>query len=92
VGKQVQPLVINIEVPDSVLLERIASRQKAEGRVDDTQEIAKERLKIYQEQTAPLIAFYSSQGILHKVQGNTSIQDVQKQIMDILRKPGSVSK
>lgn len=86
VGKQVKLIAINIEVPDSVLLERIASRQKAEGRADDTQEIAKERLKVYQEQTAPLIAFYESQGILHKVQGNTSVEDVQKQITNILDK------
>lgn len=86
IGNLVKLIAINIEVPDSILLERIASRQKAEGRVDDTQEIAKERLKVYQEQTAPLIAFYGSQGILHKVQGNTSIEDVQKQIMSILNK------
>lgn len=86
IGNLVKLIAINIEVPDSILLERIASRQKAEGRVDDTQEIAKERLKVYQEQTAPLIAFYGSQGILHKVQGNTTIEDVQKQIMSILNK------
>jgi adenylate kinase len=86
VGNQVNLIAINIEVPDSILLERIAWRQKAEGRVDDTQEVAKERLKVYQDQTAPLIAFYESQGILHKVQGNMSVKDVQKQIMNILDK------
>lgn len=85
VGNQVRLIAINIEVPDSVLLQRIESRQKAEGRADDTQEVAKNRLKIYQEQTAPLIAFYGSQGILHTVQGNSSIEDVQKQIMNILK-------
>jgi adenylate kinase len=86
VGNKVTLIAINFEVPDAILLERIASRQKAEGRVDDTQEIAKERLKVYQEQTAPLIAFYKSQGILHTVQGNASVEDVQKQIMSILHK------
>lgn len=86
IGTSVTPVVIYIDVPEKVLLERIASREKLEGRKDDSQEIAKERLKVYEEQTAPLISYYTSKGLLHKVEGNTSIEEVEKQIRTILKK------
>lgn len=87
VGSQVKPIVINLEVPDNILLERIASRQKVEGRADDTQEIAQKRLAVYKEQTAPLISYYQKEGDLHTIQGNAPIEEIKKQILEIVRKP-----
>src|SRR3989339_1230165 len=74
IGTSLKPVVIYIDVPQNLLLERIASREKLEGRLDDSQEIAKQRLKVYEDQTSPPISYYSSQGVLHKVQGNASVE------------------
>jgi adenylate kinase len=84
VKDSVNLVVININVPEEILFARIAERQKIEGRSDDTQEIASERLKVYKTQTLPLIAYYKDKGFYNEVEGNLSIQEVQEQIKKIL--------
>lgn len=84
IGRDVKYTVINIEVPDDVLLQRIAGRQLLEGRADDTQEIARERLNVYKEQTKPLVAYYIKKGVLFEVDGNKDIKSVQDDITNIL--------
>lgn len=49
-------------------------------RSDDTLETAQNRLKVYNDQTEPLIAYYNEQGILKRVQGK---QDIDKVLQDI---------
>jgi adenylate kinase len=84
VKDSVNLIVININVPENILFERINERQKIEGRSDDTQEIASERLKVYKEQTFPLIAYYKDKGIYNEVDGNLSISEVQDAIKKII--------
>lgn len=50
-------------------------------RSDDTLETAQNRLKVYNDQTEPLIAYYSEQGLLKRVQGK---QDIDKVLHDIV--------
>lgn len=71
--------VINLEVPDEVLVDRLASR----GRNDDTKEVIENRLVVYREQTAPVIGFYQSLQKLVLIDGNQVLEDVTK---DIYRK------
>src|SRR5581483_1145740 len=47
-------------------------------RPDDRLEVARRRLDVYSEQTAPLIEFYRHQGILVEINGMQSIEDVLK--------------
>ncbi len=49
-------------------------------RDDDTDETVQKRLKIYQEQTQPLLDFYKNKGILISVNGD---QDIEKVFSDI---------
>jgi adenylate kinase len=77
-------VVILIDVPQDVLLQRIAKRQQNEGRADDTQEIASERLKVYNKQTLPLIAYYKDKGNFYEINGNRGVKEVQKDIKNIL--------
>ncbi|MGB7247387.1 MAG: adenylate kinase [Phormidesmis sp.] len=58
--------VINLEVPDAVLIERMLER----GRNDDTEEVIRNRLDVYRQQTEPLISFYRGQEQLRSVNGN----------------------
>ncbi len=95
--------VLNIQVPEEVLIERVTGRRicrtcgavyhikfkppKQEGicdldggelyqRDDDTEETMRNRLKVYWEQTSPLIDYYRAQGVLVDVDGNQPIEAV----------------
>jgi adenylate kinase len=53
-------------------------------REDDREETVRERFKIYQQQTSPLVDFYRSTNRLHLVDGNSSVDSVTKNILDLL--------
>ena len=44
----------------------------------------KKRLKVYHDQTAPLIAYYKEQGILHEIDGTLGIEGVAKAIAAVI--------
>ncbi len=77
-------LVIRLVVDDSVLLGRMEKRFREEGRKDDNSESFKKRLKTYNEQTAPLLPFYTKQGKLAEVDGLASIEEVASSIAKVL--------
>lgn len=54
-------------------------------RDDDKPETVKNRLRVYQEQTQPLLKFYSERGVLRSVDGTQDMQDVFKAITEILK-------
>jgi adenylate kinase len=68
--------VINLEVPDEVLVVRLLGR----GRKDDTEEVIRRRLEVYREQTAPLIDFYHQRQQLVSVNGNQSMAEVTEEL------------
>lgn len=53
-------------------------------RSDDTLETAQNRLRVYNDQTEPLIAYYSEQGLLRRIQGDQEIETVFHDILDVL--------
>lgn len=53
-------------------------------RDDDRPETVQNRLKVYHDQTQPLIAYYTEKGILRTVDGTMDMQDVFRAITDIL--------
>jgi len=68
--------VIRLKVDDEALVNRIVKRFEQEGRKDDNPESFKIRLGNYNEQTAPLLPFYSKQGKLAEVDGMADIETV----------------
>lgn len=50
-------------------------------RKDDAPDTVRRRLKVYQEQTAPLIAFYQRRKLLRTVNGNLEIKPLQKELL-----------
>lgn len=64
--------VVNFEVPDEVLVTRMLGR----GRADDTEEVIRQRLKVYREQTAPLIEFYNQREKLVSINGDQAMEAV----------------
>lgn len=53
-------------------------------RSDDTKEVVEERLKVYHDQTAPLIDFYRKQNALHSVDSSAPKEAVLEQVLTIL--------
>jgi adenylate kinase len=60
--------------------EEIITRLMARGRADDTEEIIRNRLKVYNDQTAPVRTFYKQDGAFISIDGNKSIDEVYNQI------------
>ncbi len=71
-------LVLLLEVPEDELVERMLGR----GRADDTEEAVRNRLVVYQEQTAPLISYYGDKGLLQPVDGVGDMNTIQQRITD----------
>lgn len=53
-------------------------------REDDKPDTVRQRLAVYQAQTSPLIEFYQARGILKEVNGDQPIDDVSKDIEEIM--------
>lgn len=76
--------VIRLKVDDEALVNRIIKRFEEEGRKDDNPEAFKVRLGNYNEQTAPLLPFYSKQGKLTEIDGMADIESVALSISRVL--------
>jgi len=72
--------VISLDVHDDELISRLLLRAKETNRSDDTEEVIKQRLVVYNSQTKPLIDYYSKQKKLLKIHGIGSIDDIFRNI------------
>ena len=55
-------------------------------REDDNEVTVKKRIETYREQTQPLINYYRERGLLHPVDGNRGIQEIFRDIVEILNR------
>ncbi len=78
--------VVSIEVNDEEIISRILERAKIEGREDDTEDVVRNRLNVYRNQTEPLKDYYKSEGILAEVDGMGTIDEVFDRIKEVLNK------
>ena len=81
---QVSDCVLNLEVPDEVLVERMLERGRKQGRADDTEEVIRRRLEVYRNQTAPLIDFYEQRQQLVSVDGDRSLEEVTSALKQVV--------
>lgn len=84
IGQPVEE-ALQIDVDEEQVVTRIAKRAALEGRSDDTEETVRNRLRIYGEETAPVVDFYAQKGILSRVLGDGSIEDVFQRIRGVLQ-------
>ena len=73
--------VLNLDISDQKILNRLAAR----GREDDKPELIKNRLKVYRNQTEPLLEFYSERSLLETINGDQSETDVSSAIINVLK-------
>jgi len=76
--------VINLNVNEDTLVKRIAGRANEEDRTDDAKETVRNRLKVYEEQTAPLVKYYRKRGGLREVEGEGTIDAIQVRIRQVV--------
>lgn len=72
--------VLLLDVGEEDLVRRLHGRAALEGRSDDTPDAIRTRLKVYQQETAPLIAHYAQRGVVHRVPGTGSIEQISGDI------------
>ena len=72
--------VLNIEVPDGTVVDRLINRH----RTDDAPETIRHRLRIYRKVTAPLVDYYDRAGILKRIDGDGSPEEVTERILTSL--------
>ena len=76
---------LQIDVDIEGVIARIAKRAAEEGRSDDGEETVRHRMEVYAEQTAPVVDYYARQGILSRVLGDGTIDEVFQRIRGVLQ-------
>ena len=78
---------VSIMIPDEMVMERIKGRALKEGRADDASEdVIKNRIATYHNQTEPLIEYYQKTEKYHEVNGLGTIEEVGERIFEIMNK------
>ena len=80
-------VMIYMEVPTEELVQRILLRGKSSGRADDAnEEVIRNRIQIYNEQTAIVADYYSAQGKYEAVNGVGTLDEVFDRICAVIEK------
>ena len=77
-------LVLLLVVEQEEVVQRLVARGAEQGRSDDTEETIRRRLEVYAEQTAPLIDVYEQRGLVRRVDGMASIDEVTAALREAL--------
>ena len=77
-------LVLKLSVSLETIKKRILERRTLEKRVDDNEEIAVKRYKFYEKSTEPVIDYYKKLNLLKVIDGERSIDQINKEISDII--------
>lgn len=74
-GASVQ-VALYLRVPREVVIERMIRRGHQEGRTDDTEDVMRHRVEIFEEQTTPMLEYYESRETLIEVDGARPVAEV----------------
>ncbi len=83
IGRPLQ-IVFELQLSEGVSLERLGRRAEEEGRTDDTPDAIRTRLRLYREQTEPLVEYYRARGILVGIDADRSVEEVFAEIQKAL--------
>ena len=80
--------VILLDVPREESIARLSLRAVEQGRSDDTDDAIAHRLDIYEHETAPIISVYEERGIVDRIDGVGSLDDITERISTALAARG----
>jgi adenylate kinase len=78
-------LAIDIHVPQDRLVARLLNRATIQNRPDDTEEVIRRRLVVYDEQTVPLTAYYQQKDLLRSVDGDRELAEVTHHLESLVK-------
>jgi len=73
-------LVLSLDVDEEEVVIRLLKRAQLEGRKDDTEDVIRNRMKVYHSQTHPLMEYYNQQAKFKSLTGVGSIDDIFRDI------------
>lgn len=76
--------VLELTVDTDEVVQRLLQRAQTEGRSDDTEEVIRERMRLYAEETAPLARIYRDRGLLCQADGMGEVVEVTNRIDAVL--------
>ena len=74
-------VALHLQADDAEVTRRLLARAALEHRSDDTAQVIAQRLALYHEVTAPILAWYRDRGILVSVDAMRSAQEVGREIL-----------
>jgi len=74
-------IAVQLDVDTELLIQRIAGRAQAEGRADDSPDAVRNRLRVYSDQTAPVIDYYRNRNKLVCVFGVGAMEEVLQRVL-----------
>ena len=77
-------IVLKLSVSLETVKKRISERKSLEKRTDDDKDIAIKRYKTYENSTEPVIEYYKKSNLLKVIDGENSIDQINKEISDII--------
>lgn len=81
-------VVVVIKADTDEVVSRLLKRAVVDGRTDDTEDVIRHRLALYEEQTAPLVALYEKKNLVVMVDGLGAVVDVTARIISALSARG----
>ena len=79
-------VMLNLQVEEEELINRLLERGKVSGRSDDNLETIKSRLDVYHKQTAPLADYYVGEGKHVGIHGMGTIEEIFGRIKEAVNK------
>lgn len=76
--------VVELTADADILVARVINRSKESNRPDDNPDVIRNRLDVYKRDTAPLVDFYRSKGLLKTVDGMKPVEQVTTAIREAL--------
>jgi adenylate kinase len=86
----VSDAVIFLSAPEEELVARLLDRAQRDGRADDTLAVIRHRLAVYASETAPLVDYYRSRGILLELSTDRPEEDVRADLRNWLEVRGLI--
>ena len=75
---------VSLVVDEDELVGRLLKRAEIEGRADDNEETIRNRMRVYRDQTEPLVDYYRGRGLLREVDGKGSVEEIATRIQEAL--------
>jgi adenylate kinase len=75
---------VALVIDEEAVVQRLLKRARIEGRSDDNEETIRNRMRVYRQQTEPLVAYYRDRGVLVEVDGMGGIDEVERRIAEAL--------